>query len=64
MLTTKQLERIALEEKLLNVVKYAIGIGLIVLLFLAVYKPMGKCWDMDNGDFKKFNKSYKMEVLK
>jgi hypothetical protein len=64
MITTKQLERIVLEENLLNVAKYALGLGLIVLLFLAVYEPVGKYWDKDNGDYKKHNKSYKMEVLK
>jgi hypothetical protein len=64
MLKDRQLERIAFKEKLFSVTKYSIGLGLIVLLFLAVYEPMGKYWDKDNGDYKKHNKHYKMEVVK
>jgi hypothetical protein len=64
MLTTKQLERIAFEEKIFSVTKYSIGLGLIVLLCLAVYEPIGRSLDQDNGDYKKHNKSYKMEVVK
>jgi hypothetical protein len=64
MLTTKQLERIAIEEKLFSVLRYALILGLIVLVYVLMFVPIGRSLDQDNGDYKKHNKSYKMEVLK
>jgi hypothetical protein len=52
MLKDRQLERIAFKEKLFSVTKYALWLGLIVLLCLAVYEPIGKYLDIDNGDYK------------
>jgi hypothetical protein len=34
------------------------------LLAVLLVKPLGVLVDMDNGDYKKHNKSYKMEVVK
>jgi hypothetical protein len=52
MLTTKQLERITFEEKIFSVTKYALWLGLMVLLCLAVFEPIGRSFDQDNGDYK------------
>lgn len=61
MLTQKDYERIAFEERLFSVTKYSLVLGLIVFLCLAVQKPLGKYLDMDNGDYKN---NIKKEVVK
>lgn len=41
---------------------------IIVLIWLVLglvfFRPLGGLIDKDNGDYKKHNKSYKMEVVK
>jgi hypothetical protein len=64
MLKDRQLKKIAFEEKLFSVLRYALILGLIVLVYVLMFVPIGRSLDQDNGDYKKHNKSYKMEVVK
>lgn len=59
MLTPKDYDRIAFEEKLFNVAKHALWLGIVVILALVSFDYLGECIDKDNAFTDKIVQSYK-----